>query len=367
MLPERSQDLNLAGSHTPLPRLIPHTTVDTNDSKYQTFLCNIILYVRVSKMLNPPIPHSQEGTPVFSEIKIPELGSREVPTLRKLSRIFNNKDSASRDDDEVTMPELEADELIELDHIGNHETSTGEGDVSFGTSDSDRSGDDSGYEADGTNYVPGARNNLEIVGLVGPRYTENDSMDWITTSDAYADPVVVDASTVGTNGDEADDEKLMNEKFKEPILAEFKRVPLPVLLLREQEIERGSGIENAELSNEARPAKSSKSKVSLPHLHDAISLLWAIDVAAFDADPVDVANTSFASSVSVVDVSMDNEDWWPVDYQPDFDFQVAMDSWAWEDVPSQMLDYVVGNRVPRRVVLGGLQYFFREYRKIRED
>ncbi|KAK9373859.1 uncharacterized protein V1513DRAFT_381490 [Lipomyces chichibuensis] len=315
-------------------------------------------------MLNPPSPRAQEATPVFSEIKIPELGSREVPTLRKLSRIFSNKDSADRDDDEDIMPELEADELIESDHIGNH---TREGDISFGTSDSGRSGDDSGYEADGNGHVPVARNNLETVGLVGPRYTGNDSLEWITTSDTYADPVGVDESTVGTNGDEADDEKLMNEKFKEPILAEFKRVPLPVLLLREQEIEQGSGIENAEVINEARPAKSSKSKVSLPHLHDAISLLWAIDVAAFDADQVDVANTSFASSVSVVDVSMNDKDWWPVDYQPDFDFQVAMDSWAWEDVPSQMLDYVVGNRVPRRVVLGGLQYFFREYRKIRED
>ncbi|KAK9493839.1 hypothetical protein V1508DRAFT_414456 [Lipomyces doorenjongii] len=319
-------------------------------------------------MLNPPPPRWQEGTPVFNQIKLPELGSREVPTLRKLSRIFSNKDTAGRDDDEDIMPELEADELIELDHIGNHETSTSKGDVGFGTSESDRSGDDSGYEADGSSYVPDTRNNLKIVGLVGPRYTEHDSMDWITTSDACADPVVVDRSAVRRNRGDADDEKLMNEKFKEPILAEFKRVPLPVLLLGEQETERGSGIENAEFSNEVRPPKNSKFKVSLPQLHDAISLLWAIDVAAFDTDPVvDVANSSLASSVSVVDVSMDDEDWLPVDYQPDFDFQVAMDSWAWEDVPSQMLDYVVGNRVPRRVVLGGLQYFFREYRKIRED
>ncbi|KAK9261504.1 hypothetical protein V1519DRAFT_445395 [Lipomyces tetrasporus] len=196
-------------------------------------------------------------------------------------------------------------------------------------------------------------------------------MDWVTTCDdagaPEADSGIIAESTIGKNGDEPGDDDIMNGRFKEPVLAEFKRVPLPVLLMGEQD----RAVENAAVGTDFKPtAKSCKSKVSLPHLHDAISLLWAIDASAFDnTDPTgDLTNTSFtSSSVSVVDATMGNDDWRPVDYQPDYDFQVAMDSWTWEEVPGQMLDYVVGNPVPRRVVLGGLQYFFREYRKIRED
>ncbi|KAK9237427.1 hypothetical protein V1525DRAFT_403958, partial [Lipomyces kononenkoae] len=322
-------------------------------------------------------------TAMFSvETKLPELGSREPPTLRTFFRTFSNTNAAAdqdngNDDDEAAVPELEGDELVvRLDRASADQRATGmsEDDSALlhGTHDSDRSGNDGGYDAENNSYVAEALtvNNL-LFAEIGR--TENDSLDWVTTCEAFdddGDRKLADKADGGRNCDETDDEESMNEKFKEPVLDQVKRAPLPVLLDRDQDQQIddrafvATQIPEIIASNEYRPEKS---KVSLPHLHDAISLLWAIDAGAFDPDQDDIANTSFASSVSVVDVSMNNEDWRPVDYQPDFDFQIAMDSWTWEDVPSQMLDYVVGNPVPRRCVLGGLQYFFREYRKIREN
>ncbi|KAK9325187.1 hypothetical protein V1517DRAFT_202835 [Lipomyces orientalis] len=309
----------------------------------------------------PSLPSKDDGTPVIeNESKLPALGPRDVPTLLKLSRILNTRDGDGGDDhdhdhahDGHALPELEPD-----DQIAN--------DASFSTSVLGEI--DSGYDADCSGYLP---RGLYGLGIIGERGTENESMDCDGAGAAESDSVVVAELTIGKNGDgpDPDNEDIMNGRFNEPVLAEFKRVPLPVLLVREQD----RAVENAAVastSTDFKPnAKSCKSKVSLPHLHDAISLLWAIDASGFDnTDLTDLANTSFtSSSVSVVDATMEDDDWRPVDYQPDYDFQVAMDSWTWEEVPGHMLDYVVGNPVPRRVVLGGLQYFFREYRKIRED
>ncbi|KAK9370635.1 hypothetical protein V1509DRAFT_263215 [Lipomyces kononenkoae] len=329
-------------------------------------------------MLNQATTCSQvrPPPPIFNDTKLPDLGSREVPTLRTLFQIFSKRNAADQEeeyeddkdnnDQEVAavVPELEVDELIESDRCAQQETGKGEGDSAVsGSYDNDRSRDRDN-EFDVGNNGPEAPNSAK---LVSPHSTENDSIDWVTTCEGYDDDDIylADKMDRDRNCDDTDDEESMNEKFKEPVLDEFKRVPLPELLLRDQQAFMVT--QKPEIGSECKPLAHNQSKVSLPHLHDAISLLWAIDAAAFDSDPDDLANTSFASSVSVVDVSMNNEDWRPLDYQPDFDFQVAMDSWAWEDVPSQMLDYVVGNPVPRRCVLGGLQYFFREYRKIREN